>query len=71
MVNYGYVVRRLGESVMSEKMFYFIEEHWLELVNYIRSTTPNAHVDTQDDIEEWINNDEDLYNWAEREGVFD
>ena len=54
---------------MDETTFDFIERNHEALVSYIMQECPNCSIDTQDDIEEWIMNDEYLYQWAESEGV--
>lgn len=48
----------------------FIEENRGELDAAIRTATgqPNADID-DDERENWILNDEGLYNWAKDEGV--
>jgi hypothetical protein len=46
----------------------FIEEHREELTEIIKNTCPNCEID-DDEIENWILNDEGLYNWAREAGV--
>lgn len=47
----------------------FIEDHRGELDSAIRRVLgPNADLD-DDERENWILNDEGLYNWAKSEGV--
>lgn len=46
----------------------FIDEHRTELYNAIWRQVPNAKLD-DDDVEQWIANDEGLYQWAKDEGV--
>ena len=46
----------------------FIDEHRDELITAIRNQCSNCPT-SDEDIEEWISNDESLYNWALDEGV--
>jgi hypothetical protein len=43
-------------------------EHREELTEIIKNTCPNCEID-DDEIENWILNDEGLYNWAREAGV--
>lgn len=56
---------------MDETMFDFIEEHREELLTHIMGVCPNCDTDEygNDEIEDWILNDEGLYGWAEECGV--
>lgn len=47
----------------------FIREHRAELDAAIRRACSNVGTLNDEDREEWINNDEGLYNWARSEGV--
>jgi hypothetical protein len=47
----------------------FIRQNRPELVASIRSQCDNLGKLTNDDIEDWIANDESLYNWARSAGV--
>ena len=51
-----------------ETIYEFIEEHRQKLQKLIHSQTQNCNID-DDEIELWINNDEDLYNWCRDCGV--
>lgn len=55
---------------MGTKLQKFIDENRAALEQAIRGAMgrPNHKLD-DDDIEEWINNDEGLYNWASSEGA--
>ena len=50
-------------------MFDFIEKHKPELIAHIMGMCSNCVIEDNDEIEDWILNDEGLYNWAEDEGV--
>ena len=41
----------------------FIERNRKELIEIIQSHCENCYIDDEE-IEMWINNDEELYNWA-------
>lgn len=47
----------------------FIRENREEIDNAIRRRCPNIGSLNDSDREEWILNDEGLYNWARSEGV--
>ena len=48
----------------------FIDEHRGELDRIIRAAAGNENLDIDDDEREnWIINDEGLYDWAKSEGV--
>jgi len=49
----------------------FIERYRSELTRMIRTSVPNLGALDDDDIEQWIANDEGLYQWALSEGVED
>lgn len=57
---------------MTEAMQHFIDEHRCTLDYHIRGALhqPNFEL-TDDEREDWINNDESLYNWARGEGALD
>lgn len=49
----------------------FIEENRAELVSCIQNVIgPNFEID-DDEVENWVMNDESLYNWALSENVED
>ncbi len=47
----------------------FIKENREELDRYIRRVNPDGPRLDNEERRQWILNDEDLYNWARREGV--
>ena len=48
----------------------FIFQNQKEIDDYIRMVSPNCDLDNEE-RENWIMNDESLYNWALNEGVVD
>ena len=46
----------------------FIKNNKTELTQCIKNVCPNCKI-TNEEIKNWINNDEGLYNWARSEGV--
>jgi len=54
---------------MAKSMREFIREHREELTSAIKGACPNIGSLNDEDREDWILNDEGLYNWAKREGV--
>lgn len=46
----------------------FIQENRAELIGCVQSVCNNCSVG-DDDLEDWINNNEELYNWARECGV--
>jgi hypothetical protein len=51
------------------KMRDFIRKHRTEIDDTIRGACSNIGRLSDDERENWIMNDEGLYNWARREGV--
>jgi hypothetical protein len=51
------------------RMREFIRDNRDALETAITQACPNIGKLTVDEIEQWIANDEGLYNWARREGV--
>lgn len=49
----------------------FVEKNRTTLVDSIKSICSNCQIDDDEDIEDWIANDEGLYNWAIDSGVED
>lgn len=47
----------------------FIREHAAELREAIRRMVPNIRALDEEDLRQWILNDEGLYNWARSDGV--
>lgn len=47
----------------------FIDEHRGEIADGIRRATGQNTQPDDEEIEQWIENDEGLYNWAEESGV--
>ena len=47
----------------------FIRKHRKELDEAIKARCPNCGKLNDEDREEWIANDEGLYNWARSQGV--
>ena len=64
-------VTQYEDALREEQLAEFINENRAELVDIIHRTVPNMPLDQIDDdeIEDWIINDEGLYNWALSEGV--
>ena len=47
----------------------FIRNHRAEIDQHIKSACPNCGRLNNEEREDWIMNDESLYNWARSEGV--
>jgi len=47
----------------------FIRKHRDELTEIIRRQVPNIGSINDEEREQWVMNDESLYNWAQSEGV--
>ena len=48
----------------------FLFQNQKEIDDYIRMVSPNCDLDNEE-RENWVMNDESLYNWALNEGVVD
>lgn len=46
----------------------FVEEHRQEIDDYIHTVNPNQEIDDEE-RENWVMNDEGIYEWALNEGV--
>jgi len=53
------------------KIEQFIENNREELKAIVKKAVPNNQYDDDGELEDWILNDEGLYNWALPEGVED
>lgn len=47
----------------------FIEKNKYELIQVVKKACPNCTDFSNEELENWIFNDESLYNWALSEGV--
>ena len=56
---------------MDDAMKRFIESNRLELVTCILKAVPNMEAPDDEGIEDWINNDESLYDWAMIDGAIE
>lgn len=54
---------------MTRKMQKFIKDYRQEIDSHIKSICPNCNRWNDNEREDWILNDEGLYNWAISEGV--
>ena len=52
-------------------VYYWITENYQELVELIKSMGINTSDIDMDELENWVLNDEGLYNWALSNGVND
>ena len=50
------------------KLETFVEENRQEIDAFIHTVNPNSNIDNEE-RENWVMNDEALYNWARSEGV--
>ena len=54
---------------MRDDMSDFIQKYRNELGQYIKRLCPNCTATTDEDNEEWVMNNESMYQWAIGEGV--